>query len=571
MTSRGLVLALAAVLGSTMFSGCPQPATEVELCSAADDCVSGACISGVCSPWVQTFGSALDGNANQTDVGLSVVFDDEGGYFVAMLLSAKLMLPEESVDVGADGASMVILHFSPQHRVDGTGTYPIGHRPDLPMFLAWDGVNGHLLLAGSYFERLDLGDLGHCHLPDTRPVGGTDPRSDAFVARLGKNLKCISAEAFGDPLAEDRVMSLAVDAAGNAVIAGYFQSAKITLGANSKSPQVVLENETTPTEELFVAKYDVDGNVVFATSLGGKHIDRADGIAILKNGDVIVTGSYDGDPDNMIPSGCGDVLLPNTGSPNPWGFLFRMNGIDGTCIWHKEFASEQGGLNRGVDVVVDGDDNIVLLVEYDWTKMTISAKTPPDVSVKLPVETPARYNGAIIKFDDDGNYLSWAQRLALDPEADMVDTSDVGDQERGSLAVNRSNGDIVVTSVFASKMASLGFPDQGDASTILPNGAANNPETADINSFRDIFIAKFKANGDLAFPTKTGKSIGGQYPDALLGDLDVAISPKNGNVILVGSFTKEAQFGGILSEEVKSVGYPSEDQDVFILRLGTMP
>ncbi len=80
--------------------------------------------------------------------------------------------------------------------------------------------------------------------------------------------------------------SIAVDGSGKSYVTGYFYGTG-TFGAGES-------NETTLTSaggiDVFVAKYDNSGALIWAKSAGGNLNDEAQGIAVDGSGNCYVTG-----------------------------------------------------------------------------------------------------------------------------------------------------------------------------------------------------------------------------------------------------------------------------------------
>lgn len=85
----------------------------------------------------------------------------------------------------------------------------------------------------------------------------------------------------------DQGNSIATDAAGNVYVTGFFQSASITFGS------YVLNNDTTDgSSDIFIVKYNSAGVVQWAKRAGGKGLDYAYSICTDQAGNVFVTGSF---------------------------------------------------------------------------------------------------------------------------------------------------------------------------------------------------------------------------------------------------------------------------------------
>src|SRR5258706_459039 len=95
---------------------------------------------------------------------------------------------------------------------------------------------------------------------------------------------------------------ISADASGNIIAAGGFLGPSITFGTTT------LTNSGSGNNDLFVAKYDGSGNVLWATSANGTGNDAGAGVSTDASGDVFVTGSFNGAPITF-----GSTTLTNAG------------------------------------------------------------------------------------------------------------------------------------------------------------------------------------------------------------------------------------------------------------------
>jgi len=84
----------------------------------------------------------------------------------------------------------------------------------------------------------------------------------------------------------DNATKSTTDNYGNIYITGYFSSASISFGS------ITLDNTNSGSSDIFVAKYDPTGNVIWAKRFGGNSFDYSEAITSDINGDVIITGYF---------------------------------------------------------------------------------------------------------------------------------------------------------------------------------------------------------------------------------------------------------------------------------------
>src|SRR5437868_8265905 len=80
--------------------------------------------------------------------------------------------------------------------------------------------------------------------------------------------------------------SIAMDANDNVYVTGVFQSPSITFGT------ITLTNNSINSYDVFIVKYNSAGNPVWAYNGGGTGVDYGYGICTDGNGNVFVTGTF---------------------------------------------------------------------------------------------------------------------------------------------------------------------------------------------------------------------------------------------------------------------------------------
>ena len=82
----------------------------------------------------------------------------------------------------------------------------------------------------------------------------------------------------------DNAYGVATDPSGNVFIAGYFISSTITFGSFSLT--------NAGSQDIYLVKYDASGNVLWAKSAGGTGFDDAFSVATDLSGNVFITGMF---------------------------------------------------------------------------------------------------------------------------------------------------------------------------------------------------------------------------------------------------------------------------------------
>ncbi len=136
-----------------------------------------------------------------------------------------------------------------------------------------------------------------------------------------------------------QVTVLAVDAAGNAYVAGGTTSPDfpVTPGGNFATPPGSTSGSTQAPMRSFVAKLDPGGNPVFSDLIGGPAASFAQAVAVNAAGQVLVSGTSQ---TSGFPSTAGAYSISNTTNhtylleldPTGTKMIFSATGIGGSAI-----------------------------------------------------------------------------------------------------------------------------------------------------------------------------------------------------------------------------------------------
>lgn len=190
---------------------------------------------------------------------------------------------------------------------------------------------GNALLAGEATGDIVLGGL-------SRPGAGD---MDFVLAKVGADGGVKWLRGFGGSLT-DRAYGVVTDAAGNAYVTGHYASR-----------DAVVAGATLPNAgdyDLFVAKYSVDGDLLWVRTAGGTGYDYGHGIALDGQGTVVISGSVAG------AAWFGDTGV-NAGSTSRAVFCAKYNA-EGALLWVRGSEGNLSGSGHGV--AVDGANHIYI-------------------------------------------------------------------------------------------------------------------------------------------------------------------------------------------------------------------
>jgi len=177
-------------------------------------------------------------------------------------------------------------------------------------------------------------------------ISGLSNTNHIFVAKCDAagNFLWIRAVA-GD--AEAQGSSIAVDQATNLYVAGFF-AGNISLGQTNYSAA-----GTGEATDLFIAKYDPAGNVLWARQAGGAGADLGTGVAVDEMGHVYLTGKITGNASfggNLVAARGADLFLAKY---DPAGELLWVTHAGGNNSIFGD-AGQGVALDAAGDVYVAG-------------------------------------------------------------------------------------------------------------------------------------------------------------------------------------------------------------------------
>jgi len=231
--------------------------------------------------------------------------------------------------------------------------------------------------------------------------------------------------------------------------------------------------------DMFIAKYDGDGNFLWVEQAGGTGSDGGRAIATDGSGNSIVTGHFTG------TATFGDTTLTSAGSGEI--FIAKYDG-DGNFLWVEQAGGTfEGRLGHGI--ATDSSGNSIVTGHFRSTATFGDTTLTSAGSVDI----------FIAKYDGDGNFL-WVEQAG-----------GTGFDGGGAIATDGS-GNSIVTGGFS------GTATFGDT-TLTSVGSG------------DMFIAKYDGDGNFLWVEQAGGFGGGIATDG------------SGNSIVTGGFSGTATFG----------------------------
>ena len=373
--------------------------------------------------------------------------------------------------------------------------------------------------------------------------------------------------------------SITTDATGNIYSTGSFS------GTADFDPGIGTYDLTSfGGSDIFIAKMDSNGNLVWAKQLGGSDYEGGLHIVLDNSENIYLTGSFRGTID--FDPGINSYNLTSSGTSD--GFVSKLDA-SGNFVWAKQFGGT-GSNVIGSSLAVDSSGNVYSTGDFSGT-------IDFDPGIGVQNLTSFGSNDIFIsKLDSFGNFV-WAKRIGgIDTDRGTdIKVADSGSniyytgEFRGTVDFDPNGGVFNLTSsgsrdiyiseldtsgnlVWAKKIGSSGA-DRGHSAAI---DNANNylyitgeySGTTDFNPSngvynltavggQDCFITKFDMSGNFVW----ARSMGGPAPEEPGNSIQL---DSNGDVIVTGWFWGTSDFDpGINTFNLTAFG----QSDVFIAKL----
>ena len=182
----------------------------------------------------------------------------------------------------------------------------------------------------------------------------------------------------------ERCKDIVLDPSGNLYVSGHFY------GTSMDFDNITLNNMSSDnTSDIFLAKYDPNGNVVWAKRTGGAASEEIRGMVSANNGDIFMTG-YHVSPSWTIGS---TTLTNNSTFGNIDMFVAKVNS-SGTMLWGESIQQGNDFDEVANDIAIDGNGSLYITgsvnaPSIDFGTNTIYTQGGIDMFVAKFYEFPA--------------------------------------------------------------------------------------------------------------------------------------------------------------------------------------
>ena len=293
----------------------------------------------------ELWAKSVRGNGYNYDHGLSVTTDPFGHAYIAGSFTSTLNFAGTQLVNNGNDDIIILKYDSDGNELWATSAGGSDHDKAYGIHSDTSGavyVTGTFESAAVDFDGITL----------TNNNSGT---RDLFVVKYDVNGNILWAKNVNGNDAET-ALSIDEDAFGNVYIAGYFHSSQFHFGGTT-----ITNNGSV---DMFVIKYDANGNELWGKGFGGTDNDYGQEISIGPSGGVYIAGFYTSP--RLIFGG--DTLNSDAGD----GFVLKYDA-NGNEIWAKNISGPQGNVTSSLDT--DTSDNIYVYGKFVGPSVSFGATT----------------------------------------------------------------------------------------------------------------------------------------------------------------------------------------------------
>ncbi|MCS7001105.1 MAG: hypothetical protein NZ481_09570, partial [Candidatus Kapabacteria bacterium] len=322
--------------------------------------------------------------------------------------------------------------------------------------------DGNVYVGGWFYYYITIGTT-------TYYAYGGGANYDVFVAKYSSSGTLLWVRTGGGTSTE-YIWGIDVDNSGNVYISGWYYSNPCYFGSTTLA--------TVSTPDVYIVKYDANGNLLWAARQAGSSIDYNFNLAVNRQtGDCYIVGVYSSSTTFFSAGATSGTSLSSFGGYD--GYIAKYN-TNGVFQWARTIGGSGSDVYstsvgfQGHGVGVDGSGN-VYMCGVTYSSPTYIGSTSYSIG-NIPYSSPETY---LCKFDANGNVL-WGTWGITGSNLEIAT----------GLAVN-SSGDIAIAGHFSTG------PNYGG------NNTSSNTTVTSAGGY-DAFVVKFNTNGVVQWARRAG-------------------------------------------------------------------
>ncbi len=374
-----------------------------------------------------------------------IAHDHTGNLFITGYFDSTIVFDSTRL-VSAGGTDVFIAKYD----IDGVLLWAKqvgGQNDDYSSGISTD-ITGNCYVTGYFFISGNVNTFGSTTITESGDA-------DIFISKFSSTGNFLWVRNAGGR-SDDASYAIATDVSGNSYITGYFSGT--ALFGTTKVTSIGYS-------DIFVAKYDAAGNLVWVRTAGGPYQDEAYAIATDAAGNCYITGYFTG---NAIFN---KTILASAGYFDTDVFLLKYNP-SGELMMAKRAGGTGNDYGTGIDVTSNGQ--IIISGVFKGTKIF------GDNTLTKAFGT----NGFLAKFDANGK-LTWTKNTSgsSNNEFKQVSTDAAGNSYVvGSISDKVKFGNIELTSAGAKDVCIAKYDPKGTLMWVLQGGGEENDEGITISA-----------------------------------------------------------------------------------------
>ena len=396
---------------------------------------------------------ALSAGGSAFEMGKDVTTDNQGNVYITGYFRDVVDFDPGpgTVNLTSNGATDIFVQKLDSQGnllwVRGFGS----NSSDIGLAIAVD-ANGGVYTTGRFYGSVDFD-------PDTSSSILSATSYDIFILKLTAQGDLAWARKIGGN-DNDEGLDIALDNTGNSYTAGLFRG---TADFDPDTGQYELISAGD--KDAFVVKLDNNGDLVWASHMGGSNEDQASALALGNNNEVFLAGHFEGTAD--FDPGNGVINLSSDG-----GLDIFVQKLD--AAGQLDWVRKVGGTARDLAaaLTLDGSEMIYLTGYFEGT-----VDFDPGNDSTLLTSNGLR-DIFTLKLTPSGNFL-WASHAG-------------GSEDDGGIAISADTMGYVYTAGAFKQTADF---DPGPATTTLSSAGKS-----------DVFIQKLSPGGELVWARSFGSS-----------------------------------------------------------------
>lgn len=330
----------------------------------------------------------------------------------------------------------------------------------------------------------------------------------------------------------------AVDNSDNIFVIGYYSYVS-DFDPSSNEVELVDNNNN----DIFIAKYDPNGNLIWAKDIGGAEYNEVADIAIDSSGNIVLTGTinhrlyYNADQNTAVFDIPYSSVNPAYGD---YSYILKYSN-NGQFMWIKTFGGWQDVQSASIDISDNGNilvtgrfrgecyfenqtTNDTVYTEGNWDIFMVKFDSLGTYSWSKSMGGAGVENGVVAQFDSQENVYLLAKVLGtvdMDPSAgvySIIGANSSGTDGANTIAKYDPSGNFLWCNYFEDISGFTNFYDLhiDNADDIIVTGNYDDPQDFDPGSavyylttsgpFTAGFVAKYDFDGSFIWAQYIGTS-----------------------------------------------------------------